>query len=66
MKWANHLHPPYQPDLAPSDYIIEFEKSLDGMKIRINIEVIVGTSTKFEGLEQSYYYRGYKNRETFC
>ncbi|XP_070851493.1 histone-lysine N-methyltransferase SETMAR-like [Drosophila suzukii] len=44
-------HPPYSPDMAPSDYGLfsDLKKHLQGKRYRSNEEVIVDTETYFEG-----------------
>lgn len=64
-------HPPYSPDLAPSDYYLfpNLKKWLGGKRFESNDEVITETNAYFEGLDQSYYLEGIKkleNRWTKC
>ena len=52
-------HPPYSPDLAPSDYyLFPNLKWLQGKRFTSNEEVIVETEVYFEGLDVSYYRKG--------
>lgn len=58
-------HPPYSPDLAPSDYFLfpNLKKFLAGKKFSSNSEVIAETEAYFEGLEKSYFSDGIKKLE---
>lgn len=53
-------HPPYSPDLAPSDYFLfpDLKKWLGGKRFTSNEEVEWETNAYFEGLEKSYYKSG--------
>jgi len=50
------VHPPYSPDLAPSDYYLfpNLKRWLQGKRFTSNEEVIVETEAYFEGLDVSY------------
>ena len=50
-------HPPYSPDLAPSDYWLfaDLKKMLAGKKFRTNEEVIAETEAYFEAKDKSFY-----------
>lgn len=53
-------HPPYSPDLAPSDYYLfaNLKKMLAGKRYGSNEEVIAETEAYFEGLDKSFYKKG--------
>ena len=53
-------HPPYSPDLAPSDYWLfaDLKKMLAGKKFRSNEEVIAETEAYFEAKDKSFYKSG--------
>ncbi|CAK9833202.1 Mariner Mos1 transposase [Anthophora retusa] len=53
-------HPPYSPDLAPSDYYLfpNMKKRLAGKKFLSNEEVIAETNYYFADLDKSYYMEG--------
>ena len=53
-------HPPYSPDLAPSDYWLfaQLKKWLAGRKFHSNNEVITECETYFEGQDKSFYKKG--------
>ncbi|CAK9816389.1 Mariner Mos1 transposase [Anthophora quadrimaculata] len=53
-------HPPYSPDLAPSDYYLfpNMKKWLAGKKFLSNEEVIAETNYYFADLDKSYYMEG--------
>ncbi|QQP51330.1 Mariner transposase [Caligus rogercresseyi] len=55
-------HPPYSPDLAPSDYFLfpNLKKRLAGKRFYSNNEIISQTNTYFEDLEKSYFLEGIK------
>jgi len=64
-------HPPYSPDLAPSDYYLfpNLKRWLQGKRFTSNEEVIAETEAYFEGLDVSYYRKGIEmleNRYTKC
>ncbi|QQP41991.1 Putative DD34D transposase [Caligus rogercresseyi] len=58
-------HPPYSPDLAPSDYWLfaELKKVLRGRKFRSDNDVIAETEEYFEGLEKSFFAGGIEKLE---
>ena len=58
-------HPPYSPDLAPSDYYLfpNMKKWLAGRRFYSNEEVIAETNAYFEELDQSYYSEGINKLE---
>lgn len=53
-------HPPYSPDLAPSDYWLfaDLKKMLQGKKFGSNEEVIAETEAYFEAKDKSFYKHG--------
>ncbi|XP_036336279.1 histone-lysine N-methyltransferase SETMAR-like [Rhagoletis pomonella] len=53
-------HPPYSPDLAPSDFFLfpNMKKWLGGKRFVSNSEVIAATNTYFEGFEKTYFREG--------
>uniref|UniRef100_A0A6M2DT53 Putative histone-lysine n-methyltransferase setmar-like protein n=1 Tax=Xenopsylla cheopis TaxID=163159 RepID=A0A6M2DT53_XENCH len=53
-------HPPYSPDLAPSDYFLfaHLKRMLAGKKFRTDEEVIAETEAYFEAKPKSYYKTG--------
>ena len=64
-------HPPYSPDLAPSDYYLfpNLKRWLCGKRFESNDEVKLETEAYFEGLEKSFYLNGIeklKDRYTRC
>ena len=64
-------HPPYSPDLAPSDFYLfpNFKRWLQGQRFSSNEEVKWETDGYFGGLDKSYYKRGIKmlkDRWTKC
>ena len=50
-------HPPYSPDLAPSDYWLfaDLKKMLQGKRFGSNEEVIAETEAYFEAKDKSFY-----------
>ena len=58
-------HPPYSPDLAPSDYFLfpNLKKWLGGKRFYSNDEIISQTNTYFEDLEKSYFLEGIQKLE---
>ena len=50
-------HPPYSPDLAPSDYWLfaDLKKMLQGKRFGSNKEVIAETETYFEAKDKFFY-----------
>ena len=53
-------HPPYSPDLAPSDYYLfaDLKKILQGKRFYSNEEVITETNAYFEAKDKSFYKNG--------
>ena len=58
-------HPPYSPDLAPSDYYLfaDLKKMLQGNRFFSNEEVITETNANFEARNQSFYKKGIEMSE---
>lgn len=58
-------HPPYSPDLAPSDYFLfaDLKRMLAGKKFKTNNEVIAETEAYFEAKDKSYYKNGIEKLE---
>ena len=58
-------HPPYSPDLAPSDYYLfaDLNKMLQGKRFYCNEEVITETYAYFEAKDKSFYKKGIKMLE---
>ena len=50
-------HPPYSPDLAPSDYWLfaDLNKMLQGKRFVSNEEVITETEAYFDSKDESFY-----------
>ena len=61
-------HPPYSPDLAPSDFFLfpNLKKWLAGKKFTSNEEAINETNAYFEEFPKSYYLNGIKKLEDRC
>lgn len=64
-------HPPYSPDLAPSDYWLfpNLKRWLQGKRFSSNEEVLAETEAYFEELDSSSYMKGLKmleDRYTKC
>ena len=59
------LHPPYSPDLAPSDFFLfsDLKRMLAGKKFSANEEVIAETEAYFEAKDKSYYKNGIEKLE---
>ena len=55
-------HPPYSPDLAPSDSYLfaDLKKMLQGKRFYYNEEVITETNAYFEAKDKSFYKKGIK------
>ena len=53
-------HPPYSPDLAPSDYFLfpNFEKHLAGKRYESDDDVISAVEEFFEGQKENFYSTG--------
>lgn len=58
-------HPPYSPDLAPSDYFLfsELKKSLRGIRYGSDSEVIDAANEYFEGKDKTFYKGGIEKLE---
>lgn len=58
-------HPPYSPDLAPSDFFLfpNLKKWLGGQRFMSDDEVITKTEEYFEGFSSSYYLDGIRRLE---
>lgn len=58
-------HPPYSPDLAPSDYFLfaDLKRMLAGKKFTTNEEVIAETEAYFEAKDKSYFKGGIEKLE---
>jgi len=58
-------HPPYSPDLAPSEYWLfaETKKMLQGKKFNSNEEVINETEAYYESIDKSYYKKAIEKLE---
>lgn len=58
-------HPPYSPDLAPSDYFLfpNLKRWLQGKKFYTNEEVEWETDVYFEALDKDYYTKGVRMLE---
>ncbi|VVC40054.1 Hypothetical protein CINCED_3A010488 [Cinara cedri] len=58
-------HPPYSPDLAPSDFFLfsDLKRTLTGKKFSTNEEVIAETEAYFEAKDKSYYKNGIEKLE---
>ena len=58
-------HPPYSPDLAPSDYWLfaDLKKMLAGKRYDSNEEVISATEAYFESKDNSFYKTGIEKLE---
>lgn len=58
-------HPPYSPDLAPSDYYLfpHLKKSLGGMRLSGNDEMMSFVKSFFEDMTKSQFSEGMKALE---
>lgn len=58
-------HPPYSPDLAPSDFFLfsDLKRMLAGKKFKTNEEVIAETEAYFEDKPKEYYKNGIEKLE---
>lgn len=58
-------HPPYSPDLVPSDYWLfsDLKKMLQGKRFQSNEEVIAETEAYFESKKKSFYKSGIERLE---
>lgn len=64
-------HPPYSPDLAPTDYYLfpSLKRWLEGRRFMSNDEVIAEVDAYFEEFDKSYYSKGIEmleDRYTKC
>ena len=61
-------HPPYSPDLAPSDYWLfaDLKKKLAGKKFISNEEAIAKTEAYFEVKDKAFYNHGIEKLEKYC
>ena len=61
-------HPPYSPDLAPSDYYLfpNLKRWLQGMGSYSNEEVVAETDEYFADLGSDYYKKGIEMLEDRC
>ena len=64
-------HPPYSPNLAPSNYYLfaDLKKMLQGKRFYSKEEVITKTNAHFEAKDKSFYKKGIemlKKRWTDC
>jgi len=59
------IHPPYSPDLAPSDYFLfsDLKRMLAGKKFKSDDEVISETEAYFDEKEKSYFRGGIEKLE---
>ena len=60
MNWISNPHPPYSPDLAPSDFFLfsNLKRMLAGKKFSADEEVIAETEAYFEAKDKLYYKNG--------
>ena len=60
-------HPPYSPDLAPSDYylFVDLKRMLQGKRFDSNEEVIAATEAYFEANDKSLYKKGIEMLEKY-
>ena len=58
-------HPPYSPDLVPSNYWLfaDLRKMLQGKRSGTNEEVIVESETYFDSEDESFYKKGIEKLE---
>ena len=58
-------HPPYSPELSPSDYFLfpNMKTWLGGKRFSLNIEIIAATNEYFEGFDKNYFLEGMKKLE---
>ena len=58
-------HPPYSPDLAPSDYFLfpNMKTWLGGKRFSSNEEIIAATNENFEGFDENNFLEGIKELE---
>ena len=55
-------HPPYSPDLTPSDYFLfaNMKTWLEGKRFASNEEIIAATNEYFAGFDKNYFLEGIK------
>lgn len=65
LKYELLPHPPYSPDLAPSDYYLfpNLKRWLMGKRFTSNEDVKCETDAYFEGLDKSYFMKGIRMLE---
>jgi len=58
-------HPPYSPDLAPSDYFLfsNLKSKLQGRQFLHNLEVITAVETYFKDKSLEFFFRGLEKLE---
>lgn len=58
-------HPPYSPDLAPSDFYLfaDLKKMLQGQRFGSDDEIIAATEAYFEAKDKSFYKKGIESLE---
>ena len=58
-------HPPYSPDLSPSNYWLsaDLKKMLQGKRFGSNEEVIAEIEVYFESRDESFYKKGIEKLE---
>ena len=58
-------HPPYSPDLAPSDFYLfaDLKKMLQGKRFSSDDEVIAATDAYLEAKDKSFYKKGIESLE---
>ena len=58
-------HPPFSPDLAPSDYFLfpNMKTWLGGKRFSSNEEIITATNEYFKGFDKNYFLEGIKKLE---
>jgi hypothetical protein len=58
--WEVLDHPPYSPDLAPSDFYLfgPLKKHLDGRRFATNSEVQQAVMSWFQALDTDFFYAG--------
>jgi len=61
-------HPPYSPDLAPSDYHLfpGLKKHLKGHHFSFNVEVIAATETWLDGQPSEFFFIGLQKLEQWA
>lgn len=66
LKFEMVPHPPYSPDLSPSDYFLfpNMKKWLGGKRFTSNSEIIEAVNSYFEDFDSSYFLQGMQMIET--